>query len=338
MHGAVTDPFFNPTLQGWLRYRVEEILNVSIHHVDVAFPDQFIDFTQRLFRTAPRAKAVTGLLKLALKYRFNHQLQRRLHDAVFDHRDSQRALLAACFGTLAASYRLWPVLSFLKRSFEFFQIEFCPRRKLLNTLAIHSRRTGVALYFVPRRLKRLLAVHLVDQAKPFPSFDAVFQRRQHALTPHRGFHPRPLSCAGLCALSSPCGHYRRLAFALPLRVAHASTFLPPVPRRSFALCASRDCSPLRYHEGSDSCTAHLRRSSPRILRHTFLSFRLQPRGLPDHRFPPRQRDQRVSDFALESLARRSSPPNRVRYPTDRHFASGCSPPRLAAPPVPSASE
>ena len=131
-------------------------------------------------------------------------------------------------------------------------------------------------------------------------------------------------------MSSPCGHYRRLAFALPLRVAHASTFLPPVPRRSFALCASRDCSPLRYHEGSDSCTAHLRRSSPRLLRHTFLSFRLQPRGLPDHRFPPRQRDQRVSDFALESQARRSSPPNRVRLPTDRQFASGCSPRRLGA--------
>ena len=44
---------------------------------------------------------------------------------------------------------------------------------------------------------------------------------------------------GLCALCSPCGHCRRLAFALPLRVAHASTFLPPVPRRCFASSASR---------------------------------------------------------------------------------------------------
>ena len=179
---------------------------------------------------------------------------------------------------------------------------------------------------------------LTDQAKPFPSSDAVTQRRQHALVPHRGFHPPPISSVGLCALCSPLGHYRRLAFALPLRVAHASTFLPPVPRRCFAFSASRGSSPLRYHEGSDSCAAHLRRRSPRFLRHTFLSFHLQPRELPGHRFPPRQRDQRFSGFALASQARRSSPPNRVRYPTDRHFASGCSPPRLGATQLPSATE
>jgi hypothetical protein len=117
-----------------------------------------------------------------------------------------------------------------------------------------------------------------------------------------------------------------------------STFLPPVPRRCFALSASHGSSPLRYHEGSDCCSVHLRRSSPHLLRHTFLSFRLQPRGLPDHRLPPRQRDPRVSDFAMHEKARRSSPPNRVRYPTDQQFALGCSPPRLAATQFPSASE
>ncbi len=146
-------------------------------------------------------------------------------------------------------------------------------------------------------------------------------------------------CLGLCVLISPCGHYRRLLLALHRCDSHSSTFLPPVPRRCFAISASRGfVFPLRYHEGSDSCTAHLPCRSPRLLRHTFLSFHLQPRGLPGHRLPPRQRDQRVSDFALESQARRSSPPNRVRYPTDRQFASGCSPPRLAATQLPSASE
>src|SRR5262245_52598964 len=53
---------------------------------------------------------------------------------------------------------------------------------------------------------------------------------------------------------------------------------------------------------------------------------------------PRQRAHRFSDFALESQARRSCPPNRVRYPTDQQFASGCSPPRLAATQLPSATE
>src|SRR5271157_3195992 len=36
------------------------------------------------------------------------------------------------------------------------------------------------------------------------------------------------------------------------------------------------------------------------------------------------------DFALNPEARRNVRPNRVRYPTDCMFASGCSPPRLAA--------
>ncbi|MBK9442618.1 MAG: IS66 family insertion sequence element accessory protein TnpB [Comamonadaceae bacterium] len=48
-----------------------------------------------------------------------------------------------------------------------------------------------------------------------------------------------------------------------------------------------------------------------------------------------QRTGRVSDFAMRLQARRHTPPNRVRYPADRQFASGCSPPRLAATQLPS---
>jgi hypothetical protein len=61
-------------------------------------------------------------------------------------------------------------------------------------------------------------------------------------------------------------------------------------------------------------------------------------GCLDIAYPPRQRAQRFSDFAMNEQARRSSPPNRVRYPTDRQFASGCSPPRLAATQLPSTKE
>ena len=155
----------------------------------------------------------------------------------------------------------------------------------------------------------------------------------------RSIHRGALThCLGLYVLISPYGHYRRLLIALPPYDSHLSTFLPPVPNRCFASSASRGLLPLRYHEGSDPCTAHLPCRSPRLLRHTFPSFRLQPRELPGHRFPPRQRDQRFSGFALESQARRSPPPNRVRSPTDQQFASGYSPPRLAATQFPSATE
>ena len=35
-------------------------------------------------------------------------------------------------------------------------------------------------------------------------------------------------------------------------------------------------------------------------------------------------------FAMNEKARRNTPPKRVRFTTDRQFASGCSPPRLSA--------
>jgi hypothetical protein len=41
---------------------------------------------------------------------------------------------------------------------------------------------------------------------------------------------------------------------------------------------------------------------------------------------------------MNEQARRSTPPNRVRPPADRQFALGCSPPRLAATQLPSATE
>jgi len=117
--------------------------------------------------------------------------------------------------------------------------------------------------------------------KTLVSLDAVTQRRQHAFPSLRGFNSLPVWPVSLCVLSSPCGHCRRSLLALHRCDSHPSTFLPPVPRRCFAFSASRGLPPLRYHEGSDCCPAHLRRSSPRLLRHTFLSFRLQPRGCLD---------------------------------------------------------
>ena len=68
---------------------------------------------------------------------------------------------------------------------------------------------------------------------------------------------------------------------------HASTFLPPFPRRGFAFRPSRGSRRFGTMETLTSYAAHLQRRSPRLPRHTFLSFRLQPRGLPEHRLPPR---------------------------------------------------
>jgi hypothetical protein len=58
---------------------------------------------------------------------------------------------------------------------------------------------------------------------------------------------------------------------------------------------------------------------------------------------PLQRDRHPSPtlygsgFTLNEEARRTTRPNRVRYPTDCMFASGCSPPHLAVTQLPSAT-
>ena len=120
-----------------------------------------------------------------------------------------------------------------------------------------------------------------------------------------------------------------LSLCLSVKLTHPPSCLPSLGAAllSALLAALHRCGTMK---ALTPAPVHPKRRSPRLPRLTFLSFRLQPRGLPGHRFPPRQRDQRVSDFAMNEQARRSSPPNRVRYPTDRQFASGCSPPRLGA--------
>ena len=168
--------------------------------------------------------------------------------------------------------------------------------------------------------------------------DAVAQRRHHAVVPLCRFRPRPV--AGFCTLYSPSGHWR--CFRLLHRGAPASTFLPTFPRRGFALRACRGSSPLRYYAGSDSCRALARPAGlsgpsaclPGIpppttsCAWTSRSYHLarpvgSPLGLPG--------------FAIHEQARRFTPPNRVRHPAGYPFASGCSPRRLAATQLPSAT-
>src|SRR5262244_3193498 len=287
---------------------VEVALKIGIHYKGVAFSKQPFHFNKRIFAVKSRAKAVTHLKELPLKDRLQHKLKCRLNDTVFDHRNPQRTKLPAPFGNLHSSYRLWPVGSVLKSYTQFLKIHLRPCRKALHALAVYSRCATVRLYFLPCRLKRLGSVHFVDQAEPFPSFDAVLQRRQHAFVPHRSFHPRPVAAVCLCALCSLLRHYQRLAFALLHCETHTSTFLSPFPRRSFAFCASRGSgrfgttkaltpAPLTTPSAGlpASCTTPSCRS---VSNHV---------GLPGHRLPPRQRDQRFSDFTMHEQARRSTP-------------------------------
>ena len=351
---ALTHALLHPRHQPRVRNRVEVTLKISIHHLGVTVLEIPVHFPQSVLAAAPRSKSIARVPKLTLEDRFHHQLHRRLHDAVLDRRNPQRAKLTRPFGNLHALHRLRLIRPALQRLPQFIEIRFRSGRKPLDTLPVHPRRTRVVSHLAPRRLQRRRAIDLVDQAKPFAAFDAVIQRRQHALVPHRGFHPRPITAARVCTLYSHLWHCRCFAHALPRFGLHASTFLPPVPRRGFALRASRAggvsvrrgmlpssrirvSSPLamtllstsRYHEGSDSCPRSLRAQvSP--LNAPYLPAVPSPTTWCawSSLYPPPQRDRLLPDFAMNEQARRSTPPKQVRYPTDRQFASGCSPPRL----------
>ena len=167
------------------------------------------------------------------------------------------------------------------------------------------------------------------------SFDAVLQRRHHAFRPDRSFHPRP-SRTGFCTLCSPRGHCR--CSLCSNHVLCASTFLPTFPRRGFAIRAFRRSSRLRYYAGSASCRAL---ASPTGLS----AYPALPSGhpVPNHVVRPNVALPVTSarpagrGFATHEQARRNTPPNRVRHPTGCRFASGCSPPRLTATQLPSAT-
>jgi hypothetical protein len=267
-----------------MRNRVEVAPQIGIHHKGVALSKQPVHFAKRVFAAKTRAKAITHLQELPLKDGLQHKLKRRLYDAVFNYRYSQRTHLSFLLCNLHPPHRHRPVGSPLQRYAQFLEIHLRPCRKPLDALTVHSRCSTVRRYLLPGCFKRLDSVHFVDQAEPLTSFDAVCQRRQHALVPYRSFHPRPISSVGLCALCSHLRHSRRFAFALLRSETHASTFLSSLPSERLCFPPLSRLSPQRYYGDSDSCAAHLRHRPPRLLRHTFLSFRLQPRGLPGHRF------------------------------------------------------
>ena len=200
----------------------------------MAFLDQTVDFFERVATAPPRPEAVARRVERRLEDRFDHQLQRRLRDAVFNHRDTQRPRPAIAFRDLHPSDRLRPVTARPQRRCELGQIDVRPRREPFEALPIHARRALVGPNLRPGRHQRCRRVHLIHQTVPPSSCDAVDQRRHHAFRPHRSFHPGPVpsfcttfSLTGTAgARLLPCGH-------------RASTFLPPFPRPGFALPASR---------------------------------------------------------------------------------------------------
>ena len=80
--------------------------------------------------------------------------------------------------------------------------------------------------------------------------------------------------------------------------------------------------------------------SLRLLCLVFRTSNPQPRDGPERRFRSRLNALDGScdpGFAMNEQARRTMPPKRVRHPAGCSFASSCSPPRIAATKLPSAT-
>ena len=164
-----------------------------------------------------------------------------------------------------------------------------------------------------------------------------------------------------CHVLRPFGHCRRFACAFAHRPSRIHLPIPlPYPRlmltaalahtsvglrrgllpSAMSLPSDNEAitpkMPTRYYQDSDSCGRHHGRRSPRFTHPHVLD--VPPpttRTARSSLSSPTQRDQSLPDFAFSQPARRRSPPNRVRHPTDRQFASGCFPPRIAATQLPS---
>jgi hypothetical protein len=340
---TVADPFLDLRHQPLVRDAVEVALEVGVDHEGVTVLDQPVHFAQRVMAAASRPEAVALRTERRLEDRFDDELHRRLDDAVLDRRDTQRPRPAIALGDVNPSDGLRPIRVFPQRPRQLGQIRLRPRREPFDAHAIHAGRAAVGPDTRPGRRQRRRCVHLVHQTVPPSSFDAVVQRRHHALRPHRRFNPRPV--AGFCTPSSPKGHCRCCRLRPPSL--HASTFLPAFPRPGFALRASRG----PRHPCAGRCGT-MRALTPAALARARQVSPLAPLCLPD--IPPpttrcaatslSQSPQRVPSapipvpgFALDEQARRHIMPNRVRHPAGCPFASGCSPPRLAATQLPSAT-
>src|ERR1019366_9179191 len=119
-----------------------------------------------------------------------------------------------------------------------------------------------------------------------------------------------------------------------------STFLPHFPNAPFTLThVSTARRRVRYYWDSDSCQgSHHGQDSPLVSNHLPVVPSSTPWSATSPLGSPPQRDVLLPGFATLVQARRNTPPKQVHHPTDRQFASGYYPPRLATTQLPSATE
>ena len=334
--------------QSFMGDAVEVSLQIGIHHMGVTGLHKSVYFPQGVLASSVWPETVTVRSEYHLKNRLHNQPQSRLDYSIPHGGYPQGPLLFTAklvyIDSLDRSRSVSPCTKI------FFQSDNVINKILLKLLHAFMIRPGTASVpsdRLPGGVKGCWPVHLINQAEPYVSFHPLNEGLQHAIRPYGAFHPvkRP----SFSRLFSRLRHCHEDRFTLYRH--RTSTFLRPfAPRPLRRFFANMDAlTPDRRAlrtliRGNELPSCPDQVSLVHLARPSMHSVTNHPVCSVVALSLPLQRDRRPcstlygSGFTLNEEARRTTRPNRVRYPTDCMFASGCSPPRLTATQLPSATE
>src|SRR5437867_3883167 len=291
---AVHDSLLDQRHQPIMRNGIEVALEVGIHTPDLTLVQELLHAIHCLPTAPAGPKPVAVLGEIALKDRFEYVPHSRLDGPVAHRGNSQRSLLVRPRFLYPDATRRLAAVAF---SAQFFaqprQLALDMLVKLLDGLAIDSGCSLVAPDRPKAGLKVVLREHFVPEPEPYGCRLTCFEPGQHAIGPHRMFHPPP-AVAGFCGLLRLVepSHYRRsIGFVIRHRLL-ASTFLRPLaPRALPRFLATTDAlTPAGRLFGR---TGHEHRSgpdgSPCLPRSHFQPFCPQPPRRPSHGICSRSR-------------------------------------------------
>src|SRR6266568_7641734 len=157
--------------KGRMWNRVKVVLQVRVHHPEVARFQMPVHFTQRIFAAQTLPKAEAPRLEFVLKDRLDHQFQGRLNYAVLHSRYTEWTS-SARIGYVHTSYRLRTIAPVLQRSRQFGQVKVPCLRESFHAHPVYSRRPGVPFDLCPSQPQRFKTRYFIDQTMPFAALNS----------------------------------------------------------------------------------------------------------------------------------------------------------------------
>lgn len=169
-HPAVGDAKRQPLHQHAVIQRAEEVSDVRVEHEVASARATFAERLQRIGRAAAGSKPERAVGEVRFEDRLQHQLRRRLHDAIAHRRDPERPLPAVGLGDVLPQHRARSVRACAQRRLDLVQerdhASLLDRR---DRLSIDARGSLVGPNPLPRRLQHVTPEDAVIQGVEAPS-------------------------------------------------------------------------------------------------------------------------------------------------------------------------